>query len=123
MFSVESTLNISSCLCDRCFKWLETTYKTNKTKKIKQTNISSISIDTNRKVDNVSVESTKSTNEINIPIKTKKHMKINRIYNADICSVHGCSRYSIHQISTDECSQIKKIFSLFDISRVSILFK
>jgi len=60
--------------------------------------------------------------ESNIQKKKRKHKKRNRsrkrIGKADICSVHGCSRYSIHQISIEECTQIKQIFSTFDFSHI-----
>lgn len=64
--------------------------------------------------------------ESSIQKKKKKHKKRNRsrkrIGKADICSVHGCSRYSIHQISIEECAQIKQIFSTFDFSQVRNFF-
>lgn len=98
---------------------MEKTNKFNETEKRK--GISSNAVDVNS-VNEVLIEHT--VDESSIPVKKKKYKKRNRsrkrIGKADICSVHGCSRYSIHQISMDECTQIKQIFSKFDFSHVSI---
>lgn len=71
MFLVEPTLNLNSCLCDRCFKYLEKTNKFNETEKRKGTNISSNVVDVTS-VDEVLIEHT--INESSIPIK-KKNIK------------------------------------------------
>lgn len=123
MFSVEPNLKIDSCLCDRCFKSMEKTYKFNEIKKKKEISgtdiVDEVLIEDD--VDKSSILITKAIYKEEYKIFKNRNGSVKRKREADICSVHGCSEYSIHRLSVDECIQIKNILSLFDICRVSEL--
>jgi len=146
LFSVEQSLKVDSCLCDRCFKFLEKTYKFNETEKRKgtcsnSTYVVDISPNINNKLtdmDNVPLTSNLSVKQVDTldskvrnvkkyVNKRNKHLKRNRNRKRkrplDICSVHQCFQYSIHQIPADECIKIKQIFSIFDYCNVSNMCK
>lgn len=117
MFSVEPTLKIDSCLCDRCWKFLEKVYKFQETEKRKGNDISLISSDITGSIDNVIISEVKN---LNIPKIKDTNLKINRKkkQQSEICSVHNCSEKPIYIIPKDECIEIKKIFLKFDICKV-----
>jgi len=158
MIVVELSLKLDSCLCDRCFKFLEKTYKFNETEKRKGIRLESVdAVDIspniiNKSINMVEVPDDISTNMYNVPSTSilsvkqvdmlfnneprvrnvNKYNNVNRQNNdlkrtrsskrkrhIDICCVHKCSEYSMHQIFIDECTKIKKLFSIFDFTNVS----
>lgn len=118
MFLVEPTLKIDSCLCDRCWKFLEKTYKFQETEKRKGNNIT---LNTNDVTESINSVFENDVKKPDVPIIKHTHLKINRKkkQHSETCSVHNCNGKPIHIIPKDECIQIKKIFSKFNISRVS----
>ncbi|XP_050422939.1 uncharacterized protein LOC126834802 [Adelges cooleyi] len=109
-------LNIESCLCDRCWKYLEKKYKEKQFEKRKGCN---------DEVGNNSIN-TAEVNDVNGAVKIvklhpykkskyiKRRKRRRRCLRIDVtCSVHNCSEYSIHPISEEKYAKIKMVLSNF----------
>lgn len=124
-------MKIDSCLCDRCWKFLEKTYKTNETENRKGNSIDDNKTKEIREVHNsselnymsdVTLEIENIDKKLAAPVKRNKYSKKNRKkkHKPGTCSVYNCFQFSVHPIPKDECIRIKKIFSNFDFCSVSI---
>lgn len=135
MFLVEPRLKIDSCLCDRCWKFLEKTYKKNETEKrtginiIKESGTAIVGqesfLNSNNVVEVSLIQVEKVIEKINTLNNTLKHSKRGRKRKRqpDTCSVYKCSQFSTHSIPKDEYLKIKQIISKFDFCSVSKYFK
>jgi len=99
MILVEPSLCVDSCLCDFCWKDLEKTYKSIKSK--------------NRKEITYSEKKSKL-----LECYVKKNVSKNKNL-ARRCSINVCSRSYYHKMTINEYENIKKLFSTFEYCHVS----
>jgi len=103
MILVEPSLFVDSCLCDFCWKYLEKTYKYNKSKNRKE-------------------EPGKKSRLLEGYVKKNISRNQNQ---ARKCSIHLCSRLYSHKMSVKECEHLKKLFLTFEsynVSKLNVLY-
>jgi len=98
MILVEPSLFVDSCLCEFCWKYLEKTYKSNKSK--------------NKKED-LCLE--KKLRLLDGYVKKN----VSRNHQARRCSIHLCPQLYSHKMSVNECEHLKKLFLTFESCNVS----
>lgn len=115
IFLVESTLKLDSCLCDRCWKYLEKTHKYQENEK-RIGNTLALNLNDVTELNDNAIENT-----VNKSVMPNTNSKTNRCYQQKNthCSVYKCMKNGIHLIFKDDYVIIHKIFSKFNISNVS----
>jgi len=99
MILVEPSLFVDSCLCAFCWKYLEKTYKSNKSK--------------NRKEELYSRKKSRL-----LECYVEKNLSRNQ-NQARRCSIYLCSRLYSHKLSVNEYEHLKKLFLTFESCNVS----
>lgn len=98
MILVQLSLNIDSCICDICWKFMEKNYKSIKPEKNKEI----------------------SKNSIKYPVEYYMKKSGQRIKSQRrICSVHNCSKPYVHKLSVEQCKNIKQLLLSFEYCSVS----
>ncbi|XP_050521689.1 uncharacterized protein LOC126894607 [Daktulosphaira vitifoliae] len=114
-------LNIYSCLCDRCWKYLEKQYKIKQIEKRKGCDINSHNLNEDQKNNDAESSNLKSkkieAKQFYLNIKSKKlknYKKGRKSWMIMMCSVHNCSKNAKYPISAEKFRKIKYVFSMFD---------